>query len=445
MTEHSTSVRSNGPSDEAPARARARRGPSADRMPAVKHARLTVSLIIVVAYAAGTMALGTALKAPCASGDWGDQRQYKRLCYTDIVPLLYTEQLSGSRLPFLNKCASQPDSNCDEYPVLTMYFMRVSAWISGSRTAAFYYVNAAMLLACAAAIAVCLSIMAGGRALMFALAPTLLIYGTMNWDLLAVALATAAMLAFFRRRDTASGVLLGLGAAAKAYPLLFAVPLAWQRRRQREPDRAIGLFWTTIFTWIAANLPFALIATAGWWEFFRFNANRLPDFDSLWYLSCSRFNTCPSTRAVNEMSLVLFVVLLAAVWVVKAKLKPGFPIWTLGYPIIVLFLLTNKVYSPQYGLWLLPWFALALPNVWAWAAFEIADVMVFVTRFHWFGTYPALGPPWIRFELALWARAVILVGTIALWITRDAEPLPIEGPPGPEPGETALAAEASPA
>jgi uncharacterized membrane protein len=400
----------------------------------VKHLRRTVSLIIVVAYAAGTMALGTVMKSPCASGDWGDQRQYKRLCYSDIVPLLFTEQLDGSRLPFLNKCAPHPDSNCDEYPVLTMYFMRVSAWISGPSSAAFYFVNAALLLVCAAAIAACLSIMAGGRALMFALAPTLLIYGTMNWDLLAVALATAAMLAFFRRRDTSAGALLGLGAVAKAYPLLFAVPLAVHRRRQREPDRAIDLFWTSVFVWIGANLPFALIATAGWWEFFRFNAARVPDFDSLWYLACSRFTLCPSTHAVNEMSLVAFVVLLAGVWALKAKLRPGFPVWTVGYPMIVLFLLTNKVYSPQYGIWLLPWFVLALPNIWAWAAFEIADAMVFVTRFHWFATYPLQGVPWARFELALWARAVILMGTLALWVVHDAKPLAIEtvGSPAPD-------------
>ena len=47
-----------------------------------------------------------------------------------------------------------------------------------------------MLLGCAALVAVCLYVMNGSRALYFALAPTLVIYGTMNWDLLAVAFAT---------------------------------------------------------------------------------------------------------------------------------------------------------------------------------------------------------------------------------------------------------------
>ena len=57
----------------------------------------------------------------------------------------------------------------------------------------------------------------------FSLAP-LLIYAFMNWDLLAVALATVATLAFFRERTAERH--LGLGAAAKAYPALLIVPFA---------------------------------------------------------------------------------------------------------------------------------------------------------------------------------------------------------------------------
>ena len=64
-------------------------------------ARPVVSLGVVLACVIGTMALGTALKSPCASGSWSDVRQYRFLCYSDIVPLLATEQLfeRGGRPP----------------------------------------------------------------------------------------------------------------------------------------------------------------------------------------------------------------------------------------------------------------------------------------------------------------------------------------------------------
>ena len=43
------------------------------------------------------------------------------------------------------------------------------------------------------------------------------------------------------------------------------------------------------------------------------------------------------------------------------------------------------MYSPQFSLWLLPWFALALPNLRLFIAFEAIDVVVFLTEFGWLG------------------------------------------------------------
>ncbi|MBI2238935.1 MAG: hypothetical protein HYU54_10495, partial [Actinobacteria bacterium] len=179
---------------------------------------------LVLVSLAATLGLGLLLKtqpvlrdgglvSPCAEGFWGDGRQYTRLCYSDIVPLLGTEQLEGGRLPYLDACGPAP-GNCDEYPVLTMYAMRIAAWTS-SGIGGFFLANAVILAAVAFVIAICLYLAAGLRALLFALAPTLLIYGFMNWDLLAVAFATAATLAYLNRRDAWAGILLGLGAAAK--------------------------------------------------------------------------------------------------------------------------------------------------------------------------------------------------------------------------------------
>jgi hypothetical protein len=100
----------------------------------------------------------------------------------------------------------------------------------------------------------------------------------------------------------------------------------------------------------------------------------------------------------------------------------------------VAFLLTNKVYSPQYGIWLLPWFALALPSPWLFGLFQAADVAVFVTRFSWFGRLAAetgdpafagyVGVPLGGFQLALVIRAIILVACLVVWTAaRESEPV----------------------
>jgi uncharacterized membrane protein len=407
----------------------------------MKHAAArTVGLGVVLAAVAGTMGLGIALKAPCAAGNWGDGRQYKQLCYSDIVPLLGTEQLTGNRLPYLDPCRESAN-NCDEYPVLTMYLIRVAAWVaiptvglgdpvSQDGYERFYYANAILLTAMAGVVAACLWRLVGGRALWFALAPTLLIYGTMNWDLFAVALSTAALVAFAARRDVWAGVLIGLGAAAKFYPGLLLIPLFLQALRDHEPDRSVRLLWWSVGTWLAVNLPFAVSSprgsalfrlNEGWSEFFRFNATRTADFDSGWYIACDLWHQCFSTSTVNIASAGLFLGIFAVLWWAKARRNPRFSRWTLGFPLLVVFLLTNKVYSPQYGLWLLPWFVLALPSLSRFVAFQITDVAVFVTRFWFFGAYTgAMAFPresWFRWALA--ARALVLIWCLVGWLRAD--------------------------
>ena len=148
MTGNSTSVRSHGHADRPPgdprydaARGAARRqriradggsgrGRSRCRSPGAP----VVTLGIVLACLGATLLIGATHKAPCVGSDWGDGRQYRLECYTDIVPLFTTEQLAEGRLPYLDACTPAA-TNCDEYPVLTMYLMRVTAWVAGGHTA----------------------------------------------------------------------------------------------------------------------------------------------------------------------------------------------------------------------------------------------------------------------------------------------------------------------
>ena len=405
----------------------------------VTSAQRRIGLGLVLACLAATLVLGLAVKGPCAGGDWSDGRQYTRLCYSDIVPLLGTEQLTGDRLPYLDACVAS-DGQCDEYPVLSMYTMRVAAWVS-SGVLGFFYANVALLGIAAFVTALCLYLMVGSRALFFVLAPTLLIYGFMNWDLVAVAFAAAATLAYVNRRDVTSGLLLGLGAAAKLFPALLVVPFVAGRFHEREPDGGVHLAWAAMGSWLVVNAPFALAAPRSWWQFFRFNAERPADWDSLWFIACHRATGdlyCDPTRAINLASLVLFATLAVGVWWVKARREPDFARWTLGLPLLILFLLTNKVYSPQYGLWLLPWFALALPERGPFVAFALADTAVFVTRFSWFGELAGLGGlPNGAFELAVLVRAAVLVWCLVAWVLRPQ--------PGLEPAASVGAADPVPA
>ena len=385
--------------------------------------------MLLVALAA-TLTVGGAIKQPCAGGNWSDGRQLSRFCVTDIVGVYGFERLDGPRLPYLDAC-DQSQQVCDEYPPLTMYTMRIAAWMAPGSVSGFYLVNVLFLVLCAVAIALMLYALAGWRSLFFVLAPTLVLYAFINWDLIAVALATAGVFAYLRRRDGWAGIFLGLGAAAKLYPLLVIVPLVAGRRAAGERDGVRRLVLAAAGSWFVVNLPFAILAPSRWSVFFRFNSARPPDWDSLWFMACNLRTggySCPASLAhiANAGSALMFVAAAVGVWMLKRRFEPEFPRWTFGFPLLILFLLSNKVYSPQYSLWLLPWFALAFPDWRLFAAFEAADVGVFVTRFLFFAHItPGVhgGSPFWPFELALIVRATVLVACVSAWVIRKAPPL----------------------
>lgn len=391
-------------------------------------------LALILALTLATLSLGWLLKAPCL-GSWEDGRQYNRLCYSDVAALYGSGDrdrgLAEDRFPYVD--------GENEYPVLTGLAMWGAAVPAGSYTSFFNW-TALMLGAAALVTAGMLQRLAGPRALLFALAPTLAIYAFMSWDLVAVALATAATLAFLRGRDTSAGMLIGLGTAAKLYPALLLLPFVVGRLRESRgeaayrvlsgrPDdrraRAARLAGWAAGVWAVVNLPFAILGFERWSEFFRFNAARPADWDSLWYIASRHLEFRWDPGVVNGLALAAFVGVAMILWLSTGRRLPPGDLWKLGFPLLVAFLLTSKVYSPQYGLWLLPWFALALPNVWLFAAFQVADIAVFVTRFEFFARLEGVGaglPQW-SFELAVVARAMVLVLCVLAWARqREGEP-----------------------
>jgi uncharacterized membrane protein len=179
-------------------------------------------------------------------------------------------------------------------------------------------------------------------------------------------------------------------------------------------------------TWAAVNLPFAVFGFDRWSEFFRFNSSRGADWDSLWFIAARPFGFTWDVTLLNALTATAFAVTGVLLWQAASR-HPGFRPWTFGFPLLVAFLLTNKVYSPQYGLWLLPWFAAAVPSLPLFVAFQVADVAVFVTRFQFFARLSDQGtglPLW-SFEVAVVVRAAILVACVVAWMRAQArEPAP---------------------
>ena len=219
------------------------------------------------------------------------------------------------------------------------------------------------------------------------LSPLLIVHAFTNWDLLAIGITAGAMLAWARKKPVLAGALLGLGTAAKLYPILLLGPLLILCLRAGKMGAWVRAAIAAAVVWLVINVPVMLAYPQGWYEFIRLNSERPPEYDS-WYfiyatLTRSKiWDAAPgadSPTLVNLLSLALFAIACAGDRLARAcppQRRPRFA--QLAFLVIAAFLLTNKVWSPQYSLWLLPLAVLALPRWRPLLLWQASEAVVWV-------------------------------------------------------------------
>jgi uncharacterized membrane protein len=356
-----------------------RLGPSARRVAELSPVLIATAMVVST--------LGYLQKVPCRAVGFDYARTVQRACYTDIYPLYFARGLADGKVPYLDEVPEPV-----EYPVLTGWFMQaissVVRWAlpTGAvqtRGMAFYDLTVVVLGLLAVVAVLATAYAAGGRdtrkaGLMCALAPGLLLAAYINWDLLAVALSALAVAAWARRRPALAGVLLGLAVSAKFYPLVFLWPLLLLCVRAGQ-WRALGrLFAGTAGAWLIVNLPVMLIAWEGWVRFYSFNAERSVDWGSIFFIGAQQGLTwIDDVDTLNRVGQLLFALLALAIGVVAltARRRPRLP--QLLFLVAAAFMLTNKVWSPQYVLWLLPLIVLARPRLPGYLVWQAGEVIYF--------------------------------------------------------------------
>ncbi len=348
-------------------------------------ARVLAILTIVV------FALGMVQKIPCYDSGWfyGATAQYDHACYSDIPHLFTLRGFSIGNFPYLDRLPDSTDPNMQylEYPVLTGLFMWFATQLTPTggtdmqREQIFWLVNSGMLMVCA--VVAVIAVMRTHRrrpwdALLFAIAPVLALDSTINWDLLAVALTAVAMACWSRRRLVLAGAFIGLATAAKLYPVFLLGPLlvlCLRAGRMREFGRA---FAAALVAWLIVDLPFMLLNFKGWATFYTFSELRGIDYGSFWLILSQNGWINPSTAQVNIMvALMLALCCLGIAWLAfAAQRRPRFA--QLAFLVIAAFVLTNKVYSPQYVLWLTPLAVLARPRWRDFLVWQACEVLYFL-------------------------------------------------------------------
>jgi uncharacterized membrane protein len=173
-----------------------------------------------------------------------------------------------------------------------------------------------------------------------------------------------------------------------------------------------------VISWGVVNLPVMWLAPEAWLSFWSFNSDRGGDLGSLWYVLSLAGYQIPH---LNVLAAAIFLIacLAIGVLILLAPRRPRFG--AMAFLVVAAFLMTNKVYSPQYVLWLLPLLILARPKWRDWWIFTAGELVYFAAIWWHLGGFLAPGNG--AADRVYWLAVFTRLGTqgwVVYTVVRDA-------------------------
>ncbi len=307
----------------------------------------------------------------CESTTWATPDQYIHACYSDLPSLFGERGLIDNKWPYASK------TNAVEYPVITGLVMYATSFVAHSPIS-YFNINAIFLALLFIVVILIARRIKPEFAYLIPLAPAMVASLYINWDLWAIATMMLAIYWFDRKQNIYSAIAIAISISTKFLPVFLLFPIAfilWRQNRIKELVKYIG---TTAGVWIAINAPFALTTPTGWWRFYKLNMERQSDWGSLWlafnYLGFKFTN-------LNYLAILLLLIGMTSVAIFLFELKHTPTLASVAFIVLAVVMISSKVYSPQYVLWLTPLAVIALTNkkdlhaFWIW---QIAETLYHV-------------------------------------------------------------------
>jgi len=289
---------------------------------------------------------------------------FRNHAYSDLLAMTGDRYLNGGRpLPYVEDRI--------EYPVLLGVAIWAPSFLPGGQVAHFTASVVGLWLCLLASIAL-LRRLPGASPWWLAATPAIAYFGALNWDLLPIALLLAAVLAGERERPAGAGALAALGVSAKLWPVALlpsAIGELAGRRRFGSILLAGGAFLAVT---LVLNLPVALAAPGNWAWFWRFNGSRSAE-NSVWEVLRVKD---PAVLNAFAAAFLLAAAVAAAAGAWRAVPGSRHRAVRLGTALVlVAWVATNKVWSPQYALYAFAAGALVAGPRWLFVALAVVSVV----------------------------------------------------------------------
>jgi hypothetical protein len=267
-----------------------------------------------------------------------------------------------------------------EYPPICGLIVWLGGWASQGNVYIFSLVEFGSLLVAALVMSHFVFQFTGylgldrNRQLLFSVfAPSLLIYGAYNFDIVQTLFVVLSLYFFLaRKQPKLSAVSLGLAVATKLSPALL-LPLFWQELRSKNERISYTLVMGAVVG--ALNVPFMLINFNTWLAGYTFLKNwGLEDSFLVWI-----FNNQHTWPFAKELSYGLIGASALAIYVFFRKK----PLLVRTFLVLGAFILFSYIATPQMNLDLLPLFTLVpMIPLSLFYLYEIADVGIIIFWFH---------------------------------------------------------------
>jgi uncharacterized membrane protein len=174
-----------------------------------------------------------------------------------------------------------------------------------------------------------------------------------------------------------------------------------------------------------------LMYPRGWSEFFRLNTRRTADMDSLYNVVKSftgwrgfdpNLGFWQPPVVLNAVVAVAFLACCAGIAYIALTAPRRPRVAQLAFLVVAAFLLVNKVWSPQFSLWLVPLAVLALPHRRILLAWMTIDALVWVPRMLYLFGVQNKGLPEQWFTTTVLLRDVAVLALVVLVVRQIYRP-----------------------